>query len=118
MCVKCFASQEDGRVVLAVMAMNGYHSTASYQWLHNKTLLKHNKTPLLYTSRTDTITSSLNRRTAKTAKLAESGFACMNPYSAIKTFVLILGGTQGAPFKQIPVSQALRLDMLCQISWN
>ncbi len=116
MCVKCFASQEDGRVVLAVMAMNGYHSTASYQWLHNKTLLKHNKTPLLYTSRTDTITSSLNRRTAKTAKLAESGFACMNPYSAIKTFVLILGGTQGAPFKQIPVSQALinRLDILCR----
>ncbi len=62
MCVKCFASQEDGRVMLAVMAMNGYHSTASYQWLHNKTLLKHNKTPLLYTSRTGTITCVVTAR--------------------------------------------------------
>ncbi|XP_064389956.1 uncharacterized protein LOC135337876 isoform X3 [Halichondria panicea] len=61
-CVKCFASQEDGRVMLAVMAMNGYHSTASYQWLHNKTLLKHNKTPLLYTSRTGTITCVVTAR--------------------------------------------------------
>ncbi len=56
-CVKCFASQEDGRVVLAVVAMSGYHSVATYKWLHNKTtLLKHEITPLLYTSRTGTMT--------------------------------------------------------------
>ena len=46
----CYASQTDHRACMACVAVNGYHSKATYDWLRNGESM-FEKTPLLYTDR-------------------------------------------------------------------
>ena len=47
----CYSSPHDKRVVLAFVALNGYHSCVTYSWYMNGVDMQE-KTPLLYTGNT------------------------------------------------------------------
>ncbi len=45
----CFASTEDSRVLMCVVALNGYHGVSAYKWIRDG-IGTSEDTPLLYAS--------------------------------------------------------------------